>query len=193
MSAEDTLRELLTELEAARRIFDGERPRDADDDNLRRLGVVRAISAVMTYMRANGAEPRLNAPFHELLGALNDAREGLSNPLLAPNKYVEGSRKKLTKETYDWSVASAVVTILKDDAKWPLEKALKETAKIIGIDDKALSEFRKNIGKGRAPKDAVENYDWFLKQFRCYPGLSSVERAGKLLGILHDMKSAEKG
>jgi hypothetical protein len=198
--ADDALRTLLAELEEAHRAFSGERTPAVDEENLERVGVKEAISAVLTYLRAIGVGPRLSAPLHAILAALSDAGSGRSNPLLTPSKYVEGAPKKRNKDILDLSVASAAVTILKDDAKWPLSKAVKRAAEAIGKDPKALGEFRKNIGKGRAPKDAIDNYEYFLKTFRHYnpdlpqdrPDLSPVERAGKLLGIAQDL-SAKKG
>lgn len=178
----DPLQTLIAELEAARETW---RNGVAADEAAGRAGVIAALAAVANYLRAVGVKPELSAPLANLAAALGDAEGGRSNALLKPEKHKQTTPKKNIRETMDWASGAAAVTIWKDEAGWTLPKALKEAAKVLGITPEQLAEFRKNMGKGRAPKDAVDWYHFLLTQAKSQPALMKLKPEERGRQMLH--------
>ena len=158
----------------------------ADDDNPRQAGAIEAINSLLNFLRAAGVRRELYTPLLAVLAGLSDASEGRSNDILRKAQYQKGRSKKPIFETLNLARAAAAVTIYKEDAKWPLDKALWTVSKETGIDQKQLKEFRKNIGKARASPTAIENYDFFLNTARSYKHLSAEEQARCTLDLPRD-------
>jgi hypothetical protein len=172
--AQDEL--VLAHLELAQREFSRAPRRDVDEDNPKRAGAKAALGAILDYLRAKGHFV-LYPPLVALLGALDDADAGRRNPLITPANYRGGSKMRAL-DAINMANAAAAATILKD-AGWPLDKALKEAAKVLGKDHKRLREFRKNLLKGRAPELSKEEYHRSLQQARS--SSLPLEKQGDLL------------
>ena len=158
----------------------------ADDDNPRQAGAIEAIDSLLNFLRAAGVRRELYTPLLAVLAGLSDASEGRSTDILRKAQYQKGTSKKPIFETLNLARAAAAVTIYKEYAKWPLDKALWTVSKETGIDQKQLAEFRKNIGKGRASPTAIENYDFFLNTARSYKELSAEEQARCAVALPRD-------
>ncbi|TPM33890.1 hypothetical protein FJ955_03925 [Mesorhizobium sp. B2-2-2] len=150
----DPLATLLSDLESAR----ARKPSD-DIENLPRAVVLEAVDAVHRYLLNIGVEDRLRAPLLHLIGAMQDLEQGRKNPMLAPGPYTETGQVSRQLDVAEYAMAAAAVTIMAQQPGVSTEKALSDIARAIGTETKVLREFRKNIGKGRANKDAIREYD----------------------------------
>jgi hypothetical protein len=183
-SDQEAVEALLRELAEAHQAWINSSPGDGQG----RSAAIAALDAALRYFRQIGVGLNLQAPLQGLLAALCDAEEGRSNPLLVPNSHTPGTATKNEMESRHLASAAAAVTLLKDDAKWPLDKALGVAAKAVGVTKDQLKEFRKNIGKSRAgksraPRAAIDQYDFAMRTARSYPQLSAEERALRCLSV----------
>ncbi|RVG50552.1 hypothetical protein [Sinorhizobium meliloti] len=163
-----------------RRLIDGLRDASELSGDSRSIATA-SLGAVASFLRAfEEVSPKLRAPFLALIGALEDADEGIANELLKPKKMdLSKSRKPATDIEHKAALAVAV-TILKEEAGWKLNDAVKFAAKAAEIEWKSLLTFRKDIGARRAPKDAIDRYHQMRQDARKYPNQSPEER-GKMI------------
>jgi hypothetical protein len=180
------LDKLIEELNKAHRIFTRAIAHEVEGNNPKQQGAIDALSAVMNFLRASGVDRRLYAPIAELQAGLFDASEGRSSGILQRH-HKQGASTKPVMRTRNMAAASAAVTILKDDGV-PLDLALQQVAREIGVGKDQLGEFRKNIGKGRATTEAIEDYEWFLNTARSYRVFSAKQQAHFALLVARDWK-----
>jgi len=177
---------LIKELRVASQTFSKTAADDVEGD-AKQQGAIDALSAVMNFLRASGVDRKLYAPIAALQAGLFDASEGRSSEILERH-YKEGVSKKPILRTLNMAAASAAVTILKDDAGVPLDRALERIARETGIEKKQLAEYRKNLGKGRASAEGIENYEWFLNTARSYRHFTAEQQAQVAARLARDWK-----
>lgn len=163
----ENLERLISALQLARII------EDDDSDEPARARVRKSLAAVMDFLRAEGVSVELRAPFQHLYAALEDVADGRRNDLLKPAERQDGKPKKRSFYRQELTMASAAVTILREDCGWQLNKALNDVARDLGLEKSGLGEFRKNIRRGRQPDDVTnEYYRWRHDRREHYPDLS---------------------
>lgn len=165
----DNLESLISALQAARL------PEPDDNDTEARARIRKSLAAVMNFLRTEGIAMDLRAPFQHLYAALEDISQGRSNELLEPAtmNIKNGTPKKRTFDQVEMAMAAAAVSILREDGGWTLNRAVRTVAGELSMHPPALSEFRKNIGKRRAPAQVLEEYTkWRLDRQQKYPELS---------------------
>ena len=121
----------------------------ADDDNPRQAGAIEAINSLLNFLRAAGVRRELYTPLLAVLAGLSDASEGRSNDILRKAQYQKGTSKKPIFETLNLARAAAAVTIYKEDAKWPLDKALWTVSKETGNRPKATQRISQKYWEGQ--------------------------------------------
>lgn len=157
--------------------------RESAPDGGSRDRVVASISAVVDFLRDAGFDQRHRAPFIQLLLAFNDLSEGYTPELLRASQLGVSAAKRPSFEGNQMAVAAAVVTILKDYAKWNLSDALRKAAAAVHVEPKALQEFRRNIRRKRASPAAIDTEEWCMAFYREHSNLTPLQRALKILEI----------
>jgi hypothetical protein len=170
---------LFAELERSQKTFSSSPTEELN--NPRQEGAIQAVGAVMSYLRAINVSLKLRAPLMALLSGLSDASEGRNNAIVQKAEWSKGKSRTKILDTFNMAAAAAAVTILKDDAKLPLKEAVGEIATKVGIKRSQLQEFRKNLGKGRASPEAIENYQFFLNAARSFKQFSAREQANRVI------------
>jgi hypothetical protein len=141
-------RERLTGLEGNLRALEG-RLETALETYSRRdagLGIFEALVAVQRYLDET-LPARLQAPVIELIGQLADARTPGKKPL------VEAARM---------AFAACAIDLLVETGMRPVARAARAVVReagFSGVTARQLLEFRKNLRKGRARREALTMYD----------------------------------
>lgn len=108
-----------------------------------REGEAHAILAVCQFLIDQKVERRLIAPLHSVAGKIAEAdKTTATKPMMV---------------AVQMTTAAWAIDVLKG-AGLKLSDAAKRVATATEFDDKALLEFRKNLGKGRVRPEAVEEY-----------------------------------
>ena len=110
------------------------------------LGMFEALVAIREYLDAT-LPVRLQAPFIDLLGQLADAGSHGKKPL------VEAGRM---------AFAACAIDLLVETGMRPVARAARAVLKeagLPGVTPQELLEFRKNLRKGRARREALSMYD----------------------------------
>ena len=140
------------------------------------------LNATIDFLREIGIPADLRAPLLHLLAALDDANAGLTNDILSPATYEEGTPKTKTMQREEWAMAAAAATILSKSPEWSAKDAIVHVAKSLGMEASKLSEHKKNLGRRpdgkksgrarRASSAAVESYQWWLAKRSDYKDIS---------------------
>jgi hypothetical protein len=154
---EGLIAHLLGQLMGARRVY------DSSVDNPTQLVAILQLKSILSTFETLGIRPFVLAPLVELLGALDDARLGISNPLLTPQKVPgkkprSGQRVRLL-DGIVWNRGVAAVELLldaTDRSKSDVDEALGKVAPILGrllggktVTTEELRSRRKELRAGR--------------------------------------------
>ena len=105
-------------------------------------GKADAILAVCQFLIEQKFEQRLLTPLQAAAAQIADVDKGATKPIM---------------ESVSLALAAWAIDMLKG-AGLAVPTAAKKVAIATGVDNKKLIEFRKNLGKGRARQEAIDEY-----------------------------------
>lgn len=154
-----------------------------DDENLipalnpSRNTVALQLSAVMNYLADQGVEAELRAPLMSLLSALSDIDAGRNNPYLTVRNTGAKRRSMPMDEQALMALASAGITVLKEQYGLSIEKAAKQVAGHLRWRPSSvpatnetelwiyLKDWRKALKVGRKDQTIHDLYGRFVKKY----------------------------
>jgi hypothetical protein len=147
----------------------------------RRLGARNALGAVIGFLRSVGADTPEFLPLVELLGALDDAEDGIQNELLKASPYVGDAGKRPRGYHIKRAGAAAIVSLLVDAGR-SVGDASNAVAKLTAGEMSAaqIENYRKELSSGRSSKRVIMLYDDLLDQWRRLP-LNAEQRAAEAM------------
>jgi len=147
---------LLRSLEDVRKMFDA----GADDWE---YALLRTMAR---YCQARGVEPRLIAPIDIMLARKTDKISRQRGDLAG----------KPLDETLCLTAAAAAVTALKRKGECSsVAEAARVVARVVGVDQKTITEFRNRISRGTAPDAATAAYRGYVAEILTWPDISSLQ------------------
>jgi hypothetical protein len=136
-----------------------------------------ALDVVIHFLDQLGVAADLTAPLREMLGECYDQVE-LAN-LERARGHQSGRRPRSANERMRLLIAAATVTMLHKRCSYTVGAAASKAAKISGIDQKDIRNFRDQLHRGLTDPEVKEAYERTLRELGKLPDTQFEERALK--------------